>query len=388
LWDGPYPLHHCVGICRSLGRAGVDVYAVAASRRTPVVRSRYLKRAVVWRGDSDDRNQALCDLLVGLGRRMERKPLLVCTRDDMAVFASRHRDVLDEFFVIPDVPPELPARLVDKQHLPELCRRHGVATPRSVWVDSVAKLKEAVEAFGLPVVVKDSTPPRVVSIREFTHSRLVEDAGQLGELAMASAEPLNILVQEYIPDECSEDWIAHGYCDAQSRAKALFTGRKVRSWPPWGGATAQGYVETNLELAEKTARLCQDIGYRGVFDLDWRLDLRTGEYNLLDFNPRVGAQFRMFEDSAGIDVVRAMHLDLSGRAVPEGHVAEGARFLVEPWNIASWLADRRPPTGPKGTGRVRLAWTAVDDLLPAVAMTWYQGLQSVKLRLADRRVPD
>jgi hypothetical protein len=31
----------------------------------------------------------------------------------------------------------------------------------------------------------------------------------------------------------------------------------------------------------------------------------------LDFNPRVGAQFRLFEDDAGSDVVRALHLDLA-----------------------------------------------------------------------------
>lgn len=61
---------------------------------------------------------------------------------------------------------------------------------------------------------------------------------------------------------------------------------------------------------------CAQVGYRGIFDIDWRLGQRTGRYYLLDFNPRVGAQFRMFEDDAGIDVVRAMHLDLSGRPIP------------------------------------------------------------------------
>ena len=53
-------------------------------------------------------------------------------------------------------------------------------------------------------------------------------------------------------------------------------------------------------LAALTASFCAQVGYRGVFDLDWRRDLRTGQYHLLDFNPRVGASFRLFEDDAGI----------------------------------------------------------------------------------------
>ena len=70
-------------------------------------------------------------------------------------------------------------------------------------------------------------------------------------------------------------------------------------------------------------------------DLDYRLDLRDGQYKLLDFNPRVGAQFRLFEDDAGMDVVRALHLDLTGRPVPRGRPIEGRAFMVETGDLLS-----------------------------------------------------
>ena len=79
-------------------------------------------------------------------------------------------------------------------------------------------------------------------------------------------------------------------------ATVVFTGRKVRQWPAKGGSTAAAYVSDNQDLATIAADFCTGVGYRGIFDLDWRHDLRTGDYHLLDFNPRVGAQFRMFED--------------------------------------------------------------------------------------------
>ena len=87
--------------------------------------------------------------------------------------------------------------------------------------------------------------------------------------------------------------------------------------------------------------------YSGIVDLDLRFDARDGAYKLLDFNPRLGAQFRLFEDTAGIDVVRAAYLDLTGQPVPEGEPVPGRRFLVETYHrlLGQLLAQRRTRPG-------------------------------------------
>jgi len=121
--------------------------------------------------------------------------------------------------------------------------------------------------------------------------------------------------------------------------------------------------------------LCRRIGYCGIFDTDWRYDRRTGTYLLLDFNPRVGAQFRMFEDDGGVDVVRAMHLDLSGRPLSPGRPVEGERFLVENLGLAArryYRGEPRPPEIPGAPTRVRLAWFSRDDLRPFITMVGQQ----------------
>ena len=71
------------------------------------------------------------------------------------------------------------------------------------------------------------------------------------------------------------------------------------------------------------------LGYRGILDLDLRLDPRDAQYKLLDFNPRLGAQFRLFSTDIGVDVVRAAYLDLTGQPVAAGAATRGRRFLVE-----------------------------------------------------------
>lgn len=381
LWVSQFPLQHgSLGVFRSLGRAGVPAYAVVGHRWAPAAWSRYVKGRIVWRPHHGDGDAELLDRLLDFGRKLGTKCLIVCTSDDMAVFAARHRAALDEYYVLPDVAPELPADLVDKRQLDRLCRQYGVPVPRSAFVQTMSDLDSVIADLDEPIVVK-SAGPRSPN-RRVENTLVVPDRAALRELAGTLAEPFDLTLQEYLPDEHGEDWFTVGYCDADATANPVFTGCKARSWPARGGALSAGFTAENTALAEMAATFCRDIGYRGIFDMDWRRDLRTGRYTLLDFNPRPGAQFRMFENDAGVDVVRAMHLDLSGRPIPAGSQVMGERFIIEPWDLANWLAHRRtdrPALG--GSGRARLAYLAVDDPLPVLAVIVSQAYLSVAPRL-------
>ncbi len=379
LWASRFPLQHsCLGVYRTLGRAGVPVYAVAGDPHAPVATSRYVAGQILWEPHHGETHADLVERLIGFGRRLGRRSLIVCIGDEMAVLVAKHRDVLQEHFVLPEVAAELPGQLAEKKTLADVCHQHGFATPRSELVDSMGELDAIIEEIPAPLVVK-STALRG-TVQSVENTTVVASSQNLFDLARTWREPFSTLIQEYLPDEVCEDWFSHGYCDSTATARVVFTGRKARCWPVRGGATAAAFTAVNPELERLAAKFCAAVGYRGIFDIDWRRDVRTGQYYLLDFNPRVGAQFRMFENDAGIDVVRAMHLDLSGRPIPAGTPIDGERFIVEPWNLQSLAADRDQPwTG--GSGRPRLAWWANDDLKPVFATARYQGGLSLRSRL-------
>ena len=191
---------------------------------------------------------------------------------------------------------------------------------------------------------------------------------------------LGLMLQEYIPAAPGQDWFFHGYCDASSRCLAAFTGVKDRSYPAHAGLTSLGRAVPNGALADQVTGLLQRVGFRGLADLDLRRDPRDGEYKLLDFNPRLGAQFRLFADPAGLDVARAAYLDLTGQPAAAGQVTPGRRFVVENYDplgaisywragelgLAAWAASVR--------GADETAWFARDDLVPfglmCLRMTW------------------
>ena len=132
---------------------------------------------------------------------------------------------------------------------------------------------------------------------------------------------------------------------------------------------------------------------RGILDLDLRWDGRDGQYKLLDFNPRLGAQFRLFHDTAGVDVVLAQYLDLTGQAIPEGEQVSGRGFLVENYDPLGALSYWRRGELGWGSWLTSLrtvhetAWFARDDLRPFGLMCLRMGWRLATRPLARRERP-
>ncbi|WP_447038034.1 carboxylate--amine ligase [Streptomyces sp. DSM 118878] len=376
---GDYPLHHGgVGAIRSLGRLGVPMYAITEDRWTPAAASRHLTRAFPWPTTGTEEPERLVAGLLRLGRRIGVPTVLIPTDEEAAVLIAEHQDELSGErtgfggFLFPRGQAELPRRLASKQGLHELCVRHGVASPVAAFPENRVDIAEFAATARFPVVAKNReafTRRRSPVVQGTTR---IETPRKLLALAAGWGEQPGVILQEYLPREQAEDWIVHAYFGPDSSPRALFTGVKVRSWPPHAGMTANAYVVDNPELADVVARFIKQIGYTGIIDLDLRFDRRDGQYKLLDFNPRMGAQFRLFESEAGVDVVRAMHLDLTGRAVPAGEQRAGHRYVVENIDLPALLAYRRSgyttPHAPARASGTELAWLARDDLKPFLTM--------------------
>ncbi|MHC1783840.1 MAG: hypothetical protein AB9891_13995 [Anaerolineaceae bacterium] len=124
-----------------------------------------------------------------------------------------------------------------------------------------------------------------------------------------------------------------------SESDCLFgtTARKIRQYPAYTGMTSLGICEENPELEKSILSFMKAVGYRGILDIGYKHNPKNGKYYLLDPNPRLGATFRLFVDTAGMDVVRAMYLDLTGQPVEQSPVKEGRKWLAEPFDVISSL---------------------------------------------------
>jgi D-aspartate ligase len=372
---------------RSLGRLGVPTYAVHDTARAPAAYSRYAAGRFVWDGRGDQ-----LSFLARVGRALGRRAVLVPHDDVATELVDEHAPELSESFVFPERPLEVVRALSNKRELNRLCREHGIATAAVSAPASDAELRRFLTGATFPIVLKgaESWLSDGRTSARLLIANSPDDVLRAWE-TMTPAERANLLLQEYIPGGPETVWMFNGYFDRSSRCLLGFTGRKLRQSPPYTGMTCLGVCEPNETVAETTKRFMAAIGYRGALDLGYRYDARDGQYKLLDVNPRLGATFRLFVDpKTGMDVARALYLDLTGQSVPPAAQRNGRKWIVEPWDVRSsiryardgrltlrgWLRSLR--------GVQEAAWFARDDLRP-FAMMVAHVLAGLVRRAARRR---
>lgn len=386
--------HGPLGILRSLGRLRVPVHVVESYRWNPTFFSRYCSGRFRC-GAGEQTAAERIETLRCVARQIGCRAVLIPTSDDTAMFVAEHADELSPWFLFPAQRPEVARSLASKKEMYFVAKSLGVPTAETSFPQSRSDVLQFLETAVFPVVVKGIDVMRLwrnAGRRMF----IVRSRQELLDTfdALPASERDNVMLQEYIPGEDDTVWMFNGYFNQASDCLLGFTGKKLRQCPVYSGVTSLGVCLENPEVNQTTQRFMKAVGYRGVLDIGYKYDARDGKYKVLDVNPRIGATFRLFVSDNGMDVARALYLDLTGQAVEAGRALEGRKWLVEDLDTVSCFKYRRDgklPFGPwwqSYRGIQELAYYAADDPLPVVAMAVIDAGKAwlrIKRRLAGRR---
>jgi D-aspartate ligase len=372
-------IHHgALGVVRSLGRLRVPIYAVVEDSYTPVAVSRYLTKAFVWKSWPSDRD-AFVAAMIRIAEAIKHRTIVIPIDDLSAIYVAENAEALRHWYLCPRLQWS-PRRLANKSDFYSLCARNEVPVARSIVPTSTNEMNEFVEKYNFPVVVKAAEQWRPLN-KKF-NVKVIHNRKAL--LEFCKRQSPEMVVQEYIP---GEDWIYQGYSNPDIGLQISFTGKKLLDYPSGAGSTAVGLSQRNDILRAQSERFLRNISYSGIIDIDWRYDERDGQYKIMDCNPRVGMNFRMFETNTGIDVVRAQYLNLTGRSIEYSEMIENRLFVVEHWYLLSQIRGGRRSATPEIDSRARprhteLAWWSSDDVLPFLVMSVRAPIQTA-LRTAD-----
>jgi D-aspartate ligase len=362
--------HLGLGVARSLGRFGVPVYGISPLGFNPAVHSRYFQKTFFWDVDGKDRESTVRYLL-SLGKRIGRKSLLIHTSEDSAILLAEYSERLSEWFIYQKISPELVRSLSSKKEMYFLAKKWGIPTAETFFPRSIADVEECANKVSFPVMLKGidgialerRTGKKMFIVR--TKKELLRTYTRFED----QANP-DFMIQEFIPGNADSVWMFDGYFNKDSECLFGVTGKKIRQFPPYTGATSLGICLENAEVFKTTKRFMKQIGYAGILDIGYKFDNRDEKYKVLDVNPRIGASFRLFVGTGGIDVIRAEYLDLTELIVPPSKTVANRKWLVENYELFStpiyfrdgvlslqeWLKSFK--------GVRELAWLSLDDPMP------------------------
>ena len=346
------------------------MYVIHSKPGSPASQSRYCKAAFQW-DFAAAKVEDTVSFLMNIGERIGQHSFLFPTCDENAILAATHFDTLKEWFIYPGQSPALASSLVSKKEMYFLAKQHGVPTPEASFPQSIDDVLTFCETAKFPVTAKGIDGARLK--RQLGAGVIIaENRSDLLALykRLDESERSNVMLQEYIPGGDDSVWMFNGYFDSNSDCGFGITGRKIRQYPNYTGQTSLGVCLRNEFVYETTTRWMKELGYKGILDIGYRYDARDGQYKVLDVNPRIGATFRLFVDQNGMDVARAIYLDLMGQPVPQGAARNGRKWIVEDADLASFLRYHKD-------GRLRFAewlkslpgieeaaYFAIDDMRP------------------------
>ncbi len=334
--------HGGLGITRSLGRLGVPVYHVDIGPFVPAFVSRYSKGKFECDLEQAAPHQFV-QFLDDVAARIGQPAVLIPTSDTLTEMVADHAESLAAWYLFPSPGADLIHSLCSKREMYFLAKKLGIPTAEVALPQCREDALDYAEVATFPVMFKGIVGTRLQA-RCGRRMFLVHNRRELLHSYDAHEDPSdpNIMLQEYIPAESdTTDWMFNGYFNAAGECLAGFTGKKLRQYPLGTGLTSLGVCMHNQAVEDATLRFMRAVRYRGILDIGFRYDPRDGQYKVLDVNPRVGATFRLFVGARGMDVIRAMYLDLTGQPVEPDAAPEGRKWMVEDCDLISSFGSLR-----------------------------------------------
>ncbi|WP_224338479.1 ATP-grasp domain-containing protein [Haloprofundus halobius] len=276
---------------RSLGRQGVEVIAASPTPRSAGSLSRYANGARTYPSPNEHREAFLSWLEAELRDGDYGMVLPVAEATVRPVTEARER--FDPHTVVPFLPYDRLLVGLDKSQTIRAARRADVACPETLFLET-ADYDRAVRELGKPLVVK----ARRGSSR--TGVYVCDDrAVFVSAFEAARTDDGPPLVQEYVPDG-GERGVYTVY-DCEGSLLGLTIQHRLRSSHDDGGASTYRETVDDPELRRTARRLLEELDWRGVAMVEFRIDARTGEAKLMEINPRLWGSLALTV-KAGVDV--------------------------------------------------------------------------------------
>ncbi len=281
-----------LSIIQELGRHGIPVFALDDYRSVGSF-SRYAK--FLKCPNPLENEQGFIDFLLNIGSSFDKPPVLFPTNDHWAIAIAKNKMLLEEYYLpcVADWP--ITKMLIHKEEFYPWASERGYPVPR---IFQISELLKGVQS-DFPIIAKPKyrrIPIQVTdgitldTLKRLDNNRMVilNNTDELKQFILTQNDIIShFLFQEYVYGYADRMFTIGIYANKSHNVLGLFTGKKVRGFPPDIGDCIVGQSqEVPTELVQMVKDFVYKSQYHGIAEFEFKKDTRTDEFKLIEVNPR------------------------------------------------------------------------------------------------------
>jgi D-aspartate ligase len=299
-----------IGAARILNKAGIDTNTVVGTPGIFAYSRCY--RPIRNLGGLESQPLRLPELLERLPFR--QAVLMPCADDWVRAVTSLPDDVKENF---PSCTPTLRTIdiMTDKAEFAATLERYGIPHPATRTVRTMAELLAVPDEAFAGCFLKPVSS--VEFIKKFPGLKGFMISDKTEAIEKLKNGPFPMMLQEFIPGAPTAHYFLDGFMDRHGNTCAVLARRRLRMYPPrFGNSTLMVTVPLDevRQAYESLTRLLDRVGYRGIFNAEFKYDERDGQFKILEINARPW-WYVEFAARSGLDVCSMAYKDALGEDV-------------------------------------------------------------------------
>lgn len=337
-----------LSLLRPFRKTNISCHALTHSKSDLICYSRKIhsfKALPPLKSDSD----ALIQALIDTSSQFKVKPVLYYGNDQTMRFISKHREILSDHYHFLMPPAKLISSCSEKNSFNELIKGTDITYPKSIIINSRLTERD-LDDFTPPFVIKPNETSNQSVIAQITANKtqkaiVVETKNEAIHVAsLLENKNVPFILQEIIQGTEDNIFSYHAFNDERFQPIGYFVGRKVRTYPHFGGRSTCVTLVDDDEVVETGQYISQKLKFCGPLKLDFKRDSRNGRLYFLEANLRF-TLWNHLAAECGINLPLRAYQYLSGLPVEQGNeYRTGRQWIAANDDVRSYLDINNSPT--------------------------------------------
>ncbi|WEV36866.1 carboxylate--amine ligase [Lactobacillus sp. ESL0677] len=286
------------GMARSFNQAyGIKVKALADSQ---LAATRYSKiiEVELHQGFSEDPTfMTVMREQMKIYQDHQEPVILIACGDGYAELLAKHKDELQDVFVVPYIDYDLLEKLISKEGFYQIAEEYGLPYPKTKIITKADFQAENYLQlpFDYPVELKPEDPVSWLDVhfegrkKAFTIHDETELTDIVGKI-YGNGYEADLILQDFIPGDDSNMRVLNAYVDKDHHVKMMCMGHPLLEDPtPQSIGNYMAILpEYNEKLYEQVEAFLEKLNYTGMANFDIKYDERDGQYKFFEINLRQG----------------------------------------------------------------------------------------------------